>query len=95
MYRYVLEKYTKNHLVESNLSLFILSLPPNYIRISYATRLRVLSHLSCNTNPWTTSWVLETVPDHSTGDWDGGWTFIDLSYIPNHDQVDSHIMDTY
>ena len=52
----------------------------------------VLSHISCDTNPWIPTCVFIMVPSNGTGSFNRGWNLIDGSCIPNHDQVDPHLI---
>ena len=85
--------YINNPLIDSILAQCIPSLSSSSILVSYTMILWFLTHIYCDTNPWTPYWVLVMVPAHGTGYCDGGWTLLDGSCIPNHDQVDPHLID--
>ena len=68
--------------VDSILSQCIPSLSSISIRFSYAMIIWVLSHISCGTNPWTTSWLLVMVLAHGTGSCKRGGKFLDASCTP-------------
>ena len=49
--------------------------------------------ISWDINTWTPSWVLVMFPSNGTGCYNRGWTLLDGSCIPNHDQFDLHPID--
>ena len=89
---YVLKIYTKNPMMESILALDIPYLYSLSITTSSAISYQVSSHISWDTNPCIPPSVLITVPAHVLSTCDGGWTFMEISWIPNHEHVKPRLL---
>ena len=79
--------------MDSILDLDIPYLPSLSITTSSATNLQVLSHISWETNPCTPTLVLVTVPARVPGAYEGGWTFMEASWIPKQKHVKTHLIE--
>ena len=68
-------------------------LPSISIATSATINRQVLYHLSWETNPQAPSSVLVAVQANVLGTCEGGWNFLQESWIPNQENIDPHLLE--